>query len=523
MKLKNNKLNLSLGIKGLIILLSLLVNVLLFICIQKLMQFSLVSQPLFVALNVVVMVVLLLFNFFVVRCVKISSKKAICVMSVVILCMTSLSVYANNVVNEVSDSINKIIVSDTHTQVLETAFVVSEENKDLNIYDLKHLKVGVLSNHQDLLGYELPTNELKTKNIEVEYIEYENGIEQLKALFAKEVTAVAMPSNYKVLYEGQGLFNESLDSSVAIYTCQTSIDVQLDNKSVAIDVTEEPFTVLIIGMDEGLSDALMLVSVNPISLKVTMTSIPRDMYVPIANGYGGSDKIAHARATDLQCTIDTVEDLLSVNIDFFVETNFNGVVSIVDALGGIVVNNPYEFVGQSSSSERGHYTVWVPSGENVPLNGEQTLAFARERKLYASGDFQRQENQQQVIEALMNKTLGIRDINQALEVLEVTAENISTNMSIDQILSLFNLVMNKKNNTSVQKEHLIEMVGTNISGYFSTVWNEYSQIDLSIILPYEASIKENRNMIVENLDLQREIETPEPTSFNVNWSYSTPY
>ena len=113
------------------------------------------------------------------------------------------------------------------------------------------------------------------------------------------------------------------------------------------------------------------VSVTPISL--IAESCQTDSYVPIACYSGNSsDKINHARTRSRQCTIDTVEDLMDINIDFYFESNFAGLVDMVDAVGGIIIDNPYKFVGQESDN-RGKYTIWVPAGVNR-RNGEPALA-----------------------------------------------------------------------------------------------------------------------------------------------------
>ena len=107
------------------------------------------------------------------------------------------------------------------------------------------------------------------------------------------------------------------------------------------DVTKEPFTVLIIGVDDDRSDALMLATVNPGSMTVLLTSIPRDSYVPIACYTNQkSDKINNSRVRGRQCTIDTVKQLLDVDVDFYFESNFHGIIEIVDALGGVIIDNP---------------------------------------------------------------------------------------------------------------------------------------------------------------------------------------
>ena len=138
---------------------------------------------------------------------------------------------------------------------------------------------------------------------------------------------------------------------------------------------------------------------------VTMTNIARDSYVPISCYRNNqSDKINHARAVSRSCLIETVEDLMDTDIDFFVEVNFKGVVDIVDALGGLWLSSPVEFIGQSSSYDRGTYNVWVGEGYQL-MDGEQVLAFARERHSMPDGDFTRQDNQKYIITELISSLL----------------------------------------------------------------------------------------------------------------------
>ena len=157
-----------------------------------------------------------------------------------------------------------------------------------------------------------------------------------------------------------------------------------------------PFSLLILGNDGGRTDSLILATYNPITLSVTMTSIPRDSFVPIAcYPDNQKDKIGHAFSVSRDCALNTVEELFDIDINYFVEINFKGVVEIVDALDRIWLESPVEFVGQNSDDERGHYTVWVPKG-GFWATGEMALTFARERYRMPGGDNQRQVNQQQI-------------------------------------------------------------------------------------------------------------------------------
>jgi LCP family protein required for cell wall assembly len=172
------------------------------------------------------------------------------------------------------------------------------------------------------------------------------------------------------------------------------------------------------------------VSINPISMKITMSSIARDSYVPITCYNNGSSKINAAHSVSRDCLISTVQQLTGVSIDYYIDTNFQGVVDVVNALGGIVVNSPLEFVGQTASSVRGTKTVWVPAGDNVLLNGDQALAFARERYAFQTGDFARQEHQQQVIKAIIRTIMRTRDINTFLKVVQAFGDNVTTNFTV---------------------------------------------------------------------------------------------
>ena len=322
-------------------------------------------------------------------------------------------------------SLIHIFNTGTTSEKVEVSFVVYSENGNFAINDINDLEgktFGILSNTEEQVGYILPKKELEAKKINVTYHEYDDYNSMLMGLFGGEIDAAALPSNYVAMFEVNDGYSEYLENTKSILTFDKNITVTTESGSDK-DITTEPFTVLIIGTDEQRSDALMLASFNPISMQVTLTSIARDSYVPIACYAGKSeDKITHARVRSRQCTIDTVEAMMDIDIDFYFESNFAGVVEMVDALGGIIITNPYEFVGQRSDA-RGKMTVWVPAGTNR-LNGEQALAYARERHLYANGDFQRQANQQQVIQAILTEAMKLTDVNKALKVLDAAGDNV---------------------------------------------------------------------------------------------------
>ncbi len=502
---------------------AILTDILMVLGILNITRYSNFSKSIFVLINVVILVILLVLNGLIAYNAY-AMKKSVLYVTIGVLVMAFLSGGAlTYVTTRVNKNIDKIINTGTTSEKVEVSFVVYSENGNFTVNDINDLEgktFGILSNTEEQVGYILPKKELEAKKINVTYHEYADYNSMLMALFSGEIDAAALPSNYVAMFEVNDGYSEYLENTKSILTFDKNITVTTESGSDK-DITTEPFTVLIIGTDEQRSDALMLASFNPISMQVTLTSIARDSYVPIACYAGKSeDKITHARVRSRQCTIDTVEDLMDVDIDFYFESNFTGIVKMVDALGGIIITNPYEFVGQKSDA-RGKMTVWVPAGTNR-LNGEQALAYARERHLYANGDFQRQANQQQVIQAILTEAMKLTDVNKALKVLDAAGDNVSTNFTVDQLISLFNYSIKKMNRSYVKNANVINIVGSRVTGYGSSKWNESMQLNLYIYRVYQGSITDNRNAILRNINLDSKIDAPKAISFSANWVFTAP-
>ena len=514
---KSSRMNQNLTLNIVLAVILVLVDLGMMYLMYTLTSFSNLSKLIFIIINVVVLILLLALNFLFIATIK-SRKKSLfnttIIITVVLAILSGYGTYASFKVNK---NVNKIVVTGEQTEMVEAAIVAKSGIVDISDLDGKNIGYVSGATYADIGKSNLDAE------ISANYVEYVDINTLFTDLVADEVDAAIMPSNYVGLFEVVSGYEEALASvsTITSYSEKVTVSVETSDK----DITSEPFSILVLGVDEGRSDANMLVTVNPISLTITMTSIARDSYVPIACYSGqASDKLGHARVQGIQCTIDTIENLLDVEIDYYFESNFQGVVSIVDALGGIVINNPYEFTGQDSSDERGHYTVWIPAGENVPVNGEQALAFARERHLYASGDFQRQANQQHVVERILQKAMETRDLNKLLNVLDAAGDNVTTNITVDQFISLFNYIIEKANRYYDQDNiiNMFNIVGSRVTGYNSSVWSEASQLAMSIVRPYEGSIADNHDSIVRNLDLNSEIDALPYFYWNAKFEYIPP-
>lgn len=206
-------------------------------------------------------------------------------------------------------------------------------------------------------------------------------------------------------------------------------------KPVNIDGGEDPFSVLILGVDTdevdsmvGRSDTLMLLTVNPNTERTSIVSIPRDTYTEII-GRGHKDKINHAHAFGgSSMAVNSVQNLFDIPVDYYVSVNMESMQQIVDATGGITLTPPLSFSqGQYSFTE----------GQPTHMDGAQALAYSRMRKTDPDGDYGRQYRQRQVIEGTLQSVASVDSIRNYQSILAAMSENMRTNMSFDDMVDLF--------------------------------------------------------------------------------------
>ncbi|OAT84626.1 hypothetical protein A6P54_04915 [Bacillus sp. MKU004] len=209
----------------------------------------------------------------------------------------------------------------------------------------------------------------------------------------------------------------------------------------------DPISILLMGVDTrpgeegGRADTMVLMTLNPQSKSIEMVSIPRDTHIKID---GGLDKINSSYQVGGPAeTIKSVEKLLDVPVDYFIEVDMKGFEGIVNAYGGVEVNNDLEFTDKH---------VHFPKGE-IKLNGKEALIYARMRKKDPRGDFGRQKRQRQVIEALMQKGESIESLTKFGEIIDVIQHNVKTNMNP---IDIWNIQANYKSARETMKAHKIE-------------------------------------------------------------------
>eukprot|EP00130_Batrachochytrium_dendrobatidis_P008675 XP_006683550.1 hypothetical protein BATDEDRAFT_93307 [Batrachochytrium dendrobatidis JAM81] len=175
------------------------------------------------------------------------------------------------------------------------------------------------------------------------------------------------------------------------------------------------------------ADTLMLVTLNPKKETTHIVSIPRDSYVPISN-YGKKDKINASYAYGgTEMTMNTVEDLLGVPVDYFIRADKRGLVELVDAIGGIEVDNAFDFKYKGFTYEEGP----------IQMHGEKALHYARMRKQDPRGDFGRNERQRQVLQAVVDKARTVPGLTTSItnfsEIIGVIEDNVRTNLGLEEM------------------------------------------------------------------------------------------
>lgn len=347
------------------------------------------------------------------------------------------------------------------------------------------------------IGYEIVTEETGADRILEEseekfqsepcLTEYESLNAEIDALYGGQVDAVLLNESCRDLVRDE---RENFDKETRV-VYSVGYDVPQKNISRKIDVSEEPFLVLISGIDTygtidtvSRSDVNILAAVDPAQGRILLISIPRDYYVPIIAGSrsmagksGSMDKLTHSGLFGAECTVRTVENLFDTEINYYIKVNFTGVVDIVDAIGGITVESDYAFDSfQVGSNE---------------CTGEQALSFARNRYAFQDGDRQRGKNQMKVIEAVVNKVSGFSLDYDYASLLNAVSGNVEMNFSDREIKQLIRLQAVRHPAWSVESISVTGTDGTDYSYFYGS--------DLYVMYPDESSVNSAKEKIEQIL------------------------
>lgn len=322
------------------------------------------------------------------------------------------------------------------------SLIVMAESTKEDVQDINGSKIGVLTNINKE-GTKKSLNDISKQNIGYSTEKFDNVPAMLQALYEGQVDAIilneAYRSNVSEIENYENFNNETKVIHQTVYYTKEA------NNSLAVsDITSKPFTILITGNDSfgaldevSRSDVNMIVTINPLTSTILMTSIPRDAFVTevcddYACNYGVEDKLTHTGIYGADTTKDTLENLLDIDINYIFRVNFSSMIDIVDALGGIDIDVAE---GMAVSRFYSDSTLeGVHEGQNH-LNGKRALAYSRERKAYLDGDVQRARNQQQVLQAMFKKASSPEIITKYSNILKAVGKAFDTNMTTKETTS----------------------------------------------------------------------------------------
>ena len=283
--------------------------------------------------------------------------------------------------------------------------------------------------------------------------------------------------------------------------------VQLREKEVT---DMDSISVLLLGIDNGAygrdtevgrADTMLLVTINPKQKKTTMVSIPRDSYTEII-GYGTFDKLNHAYAFGKeQFSINSVQNMLNVPIDYYVTVDMNGLIGLVDAVGGLQITPNLTFTYEEEYFEEGVIR---------HVDGEAALRYSRMRYDDPEGDIGRQKRQQYIIQKLVEKLLSLNSITKYEEILQTLENSVKTNFTVEK---LFQVAQTHKEALQHFDSHTISGNGAMINGVYYFVIPEEEKLRISNVL--------RKSLDLETIDVLKHIETKEVQS-SVNIEQNTP-
>ena len=288
------------------------------------------------------------------------------------------------------------------------------------------------------------------KKIKVDNNEFSDVEAMFESLENDEVSAVVISSSIEKLLD-----SELKDMNLKLKNIyEFKISIKKEDIVKVVNVTNTPFNIYIAGGDGYGSidityntDVNMIATIDPVNRKILLTSIPRDYWVNlVGQGPDAYDKLTHAGYYGIQESVKDLENLLDIDINYYVKVNFSTIEGIVDAIGGVDVYSDYDF----TASDR---TYSYNAGYNH-MDGKKALRFARERKAFGAGDLQRVKNQQHVVEAILNKmTSSTALISSYDEILNSVSNNLDTNMSSKDIQKLVKMQLNDMRGWSVESQN----------------------------------------------------------------------
>ena len=388
--------------------------------------------------------------------------------------------YASNTLNFLDKGFNNNIDYTVYN------IIIPVNSTYKNIKDLNNTNMGYLFLDNDNTEYLDKVKEKTKVNLK------QLGLVELyEGLLSKEINSIIISEGYIDLLE-----TEYSDFSEKTKILDT-IKIEKKNEEEYEKITTlKPINIYLSGSDSrsgiatnnSLSDVNMVLTINPNTNTILLTNIPRDYYVQLHGTTGYKDKLTHAGLYGIDMSMKTIEDFMNIEMDYFVKVGFSSVIKLVDLVGGIDVYSEIAFT--THCRDGGAERVKVKQGMNH-FTGAQALSYARERYAYSNGDIHRGQNQQQVIEAVLNKITTNKSLLLKYDsLLNSFSELYKTNIPKELITLLIKQQLENMNSWKIEKQTLIGYDGMNET-------YSWPGQQLYVMIPDENSVNNAINKIQE--------------------------
>lgn len=433
-------------LRGIGIVLSILLVVASFYLLYQLIKINVLPTKLLFLITIIFVLLDAIFALLLCYYTRAIVSKIICVVITLVLIFGSCM--GGYYISKTGSLLTSITNVTKHAK--NTVSVVVKQSSDIkNKSQLNGLSVGTLRTI-GTQGSSKALKELSKDGILMNQNEYDSLSAMLEAFYNGEVDSIIINESSRSQILDMESYADFDNNTRVVY--QTSYKVENTDKANAVsDITSKPFNVLISGSDtrggfdeNGRSDVIMVATINPKTSTILLTSVPRDFYVTTAcdaaDGcmQGALDKITHTGIHGTNTTKRTVEQLLGIEINYTFKVGFDAVTELVDAVGGVDVNVA---PGYAVDHFACMYNLSVHEGVNH-LNGEQALAFARERYAYTEGDRQRTKNQQLVLMGIVDKITSPAIVQNYSSIMDAMSNTFSTTMSSSEISDLIKYQIN---------------------------------------------------------------------------------
>lgn len=387
--------------------------------------------------------------------------------------------------NAFFDKISKL------TETSSYLLIVNKDSKYEKTDDVKGLKTGISITSIESLNF---VDDLKEK-YKLEVIEYDNILTQTNDLFDNKIDVMIINSGVKEILAEQ---IEDLDNKIRVID-EIAVEIEVEDPNKKINVNKKnnqadgtSFNIYISGIDTfgrisnvSRSDVNIIVTVNRETKKILITNIPRDCYVLLNGTNGPKDKLTHAGLYGINMSVATLEDLLSIDIDYYARVNFSSFVKLINAVGGVTIDSEVGFCDENYCFKKGPNT----------LNGNRALAYVRIRHPFADGDTTRAKHQEMLIKALIEKiTSSTTILTKYGEILDSLSDCLQTSMPEDVIKSIV------KDQIDTMPSWTIELTAVEGKAAMLSRLYSFSGSEFYVDIPYLESVNAVHDSIMNFID-----------------------